>query len=1119
MGDDSVLKSWYGLQQLLQRPGYPAATSSALSLKFTGHHPQKINDYVYEVSKPEGRPSIELVFFHGLQLERSKDAHLTTWLTEDGSDLWLKWILDFYPEARILLVSYDAFIERTRDQGNMDMFLTCENLIQDLTMGDAQVGQAGCPVALVGHCIGGLVMKELCIALNSTVGTLQYYDPDNHAQTLFLNISGLFFYGCPHHGSKVFSAIKRQGEFLKEVTILNKVAERRNSTFQKLNAKRDWTIYGIGEGLPTKLGQLKGVIVPEASARGDVDKYYTVAADHFNVSRTKSKNSSSFGMVQSFIGEILEKDKKLHIPEIDVPTTTVGLEERLEAIMQELEGAQRLAIVGMPGTGKSTLAKIVYNNPCWSYDYTCFLSDVKKFMGNRDDPSYLKEEIIKNLYYKGKKELSPKDSRRLFCHHAFGQQDTPEHYKDYVKEILEVLQGLPLGLVVVGTYLKGTEDLRLWHNVLERYKLAKPLEGEKNDRLWSVMTTIYEDLQEEEQQIFLDIAICFHGENVEDVKQAWRYCGWAKTAEIALTNLKERNFVTIEKTNMLVPGLDEPQEVECIRMHEVLRRVGKSTACMELDIVTTHSRVHYDILNPLPATWPFHEETSKVKVLMISYRTLQETDYPRIKMEELHRLKELRVLWLHGVSLTGPCDFLPDNLAYMRISYSNWSDALDWRFEGISRVVSLIPCLPRCFETSREHVNLRYMEIIHCQQLEGFLNSLGSLQGLKDLRLLSCSCFKTLQSTLWQLRALPRFEISHHDWKALVAVVGQLWAVKELVIRKCSKHGCPTICEQIEFLESLDSSGLLQRVENVDLPIYAGYSCGQMYEEVTGFAYVFVRYLEHQPNQERGAFWLEENEDLGRKILRILKSVHLFLKDFTKLQPLLHFLGTRLGIRESEIMMYDSEPYRQRENYSRHKDGIVSAFITDPTKLKSFLDSLERRHSMHVRILIANIPLEFKVLPDILQQFREVMGVLWDGNSLEDSRHVVLGLRALHRGDIHSGQTRDGNCARQLLTVRCSRRSSPSSASSSQTYSPEMIGAHSFQQQIGDCFVKMPEESECEMMSTRVERSISIPVQGWDDTVGEIITHEWVSVEILKLLCAPVFMPTSTVVEIKKMNK
>ncbi|CAM6104604.1 unnamed protein product [Calypogeia fissa] len=180
-------------------------------------------------------------------------------------------------------------------------------------------------------------------------------------------------------------------------------------------------------------------------------------------------------------------------------------------------------------------------------------------------------------------------------------------------------------------------------------------------------------------------------------------------------------------------------------------------------------------------------------------------------------------------------------------------------------------------------------------------------------------------------------------------------------------------------------------------------------------------------------------------------------------------------------------PYSR--NNSLHKNGVVSAFIRNPTKLKSFLYSLERRNGMHGRILIANIPSEFEVSREFLQQFREVLGVLWDGNSLEDFRNTVLGLRALPRGDIHSGQARDGNCAGQLLTVRCSGRSSPSSASSSQTYRPEMIGAHSFKHQIGDCFVKMPQESECEMMSTRVERSISIPVPRWDDDGERIIAH------------------------------
>lgn len=213
----------------------------------------QINDYVYEVFKPPGRPSIELVFFHGLQFEGYDEGYLTTWLTQDGSKLWLKWILDYYPQARILLISYDAFTRRTHEQGNLDMFLTCENLVQDLTRGQAEVGQAGCPVALVGHCIGDLVMKELCVALDSKVGKLQLYEPDNHAQNLFLNINGLFFYGCPHRGLRFADDSNEGGELLKEATTLNKVAARRNEGFRVLRSEQNWKNCGIAGAVEIKL--------------------------------------------------------------------------------------------------------------------------------------------------------------------------------------------------------------------------------------------------------------------------------------------------------------------------------------------------------------------------------------------------------------------------------------------------------------------------------------------------------------------------------------------------------------------------------------------------------------------------------------------------------------------------------------------------------------------------------------------------------------------------------------------------------------------------------------------------------------------------------------------------
>lgn len=55
-------------------------------------------------------------------------------------------------------------------------------------------------------------------------------------------------------------------------------------------------------------GPFRGLIVPEASARADVDEYYTDPdADHFTVSRTKSKISSSFIKLLDFIGDILKE--------------------------------------------------------------------------------------------------------------------------------------------------------------------------------------------------------------------------------------------------------------------------------------------------------------------------------------------------------------------------------------------------------------------------------------------------------------------------------------------------------------------------------------------------------------------------------------------------------------------------------------------------------------------------------------------------------------------------------------------------------------------------------------------------------------------------------------------
>ncbi|CAM6112595.1 unnamed protein product [Calypogeia fissa] len=91
----------------------------------------QINDQVYEFASPaEGPPSIELIFFHGLQPKtshNSQEAVVHTWRSKDGKELWLDWIVEKFPTARILCISYGAHAEKTEKEKHLDIFRTSES--------------------------------------------------------------------------------------------------------------------------------------------------------------------------------------------------------------------------------------------------------------------------------------------------------------------------------------------------------------------------------------------------------------------------------------------------------------------------------------------------------------------------------------------------------------------------------------------------------------------------------------------------------------------------------------------------------------------------------------------------------------------------------------------------------------------------------------------------------------------------------------------------------------------------------------------------------------------------------------------------------------------------------
>jgi hypothetical protein len=111
---------------------------------------------------------------------------------------------------------------------------------------------------------------------------------------------------------------------------------------------------------------------------------------------------------------------------------------------------------------------------------------------------------------------------------------------------------------------------------------AEPLNGSREDGLFSVLRVSYDSLAKTEQKMILDAAAVFYGEDLSKVQRLWKGCGWQSSWE----NLLDRCLVTVTNEGRFSNyGIGE------IGMHEVLRDLGKSIASPDSDNVTTSTRI------------------------------------------------------------------------------------------------------------------------------------------------------------------------------------------------------------------------------------------------------------------------------------------------------------------------------------------------------------------------------------------------------------------------------------------------------------------------------------------------------------------------------------------------
>eukprot|EP01018_Ginkgo_biloba_P030054 Gb_09783 [translate_table: standard] len=277
----------------------------------------------------------------------------------------------------------------------------------------------------------------------------------------------------------------------------------------------------------------------------------------------------------------------------------------------------------MGGIGKTTVAKAVFNELKNSFEAVCFVFDVrsnglrelqrqvlkdllktdtievssvehgKSLMGNRlggiraliilddvdrsrqldalsrdwlapgsrvivttRDQDVLNDGRIKEIHKMA--GLKKDQALELFCWHAFLRESPPEGYEESSKTIAEACCGLPLSLEVLGAHLYDKADMKCWLAV------ANLSEWNGNEEIFKTLKISYDALEDEEKQIFIDIACFFIGEFTEDPILFWE--SLYKNVNKAINNLSMKSLIKISVIN----------NRERFQMHDHLRDMGRA---------------------------------------------------------------------------------------------------------------------------------------------------------------------------------------------------------------------------------------------------------------------------------------------------------------------------------------------------------------------------------------------------------------------------------------------------------------------------------------------------------------------------------------------------------------
>ncbi|XP_028945511.2 disease resistance protein RPV1-like [Malus domestica] len=521
-----------------------------------------------------------------------------------------------------------------------------------------------------------------------------------------------------------------------------------------------------------------------------------------------------------------------------------------------------VGIWGASGIGKTTVAKAVYNAIAYEFEGSCFLADVREtsiqyggllqlqntllseiggsewkavnlhrgnillkkllrgkkillILDDVDDFEQLDNLVevhqlgegsrviitTKNkgllesckveLIYKVQK-LEDNKAIELFSWNAFGKEKPPDDYLGLARRAIAYAQGLPLALNLIGSHLRG-KNIDRWQDILDSY------DEEPHRGIQRVLRKSYDTLEYVQQQLFLDIACFFKGEDKDKVLQILKGSN-LKVRQHCIDVLVENAIITIEHNRIL--------------MHDLLEQMGKHIVWEESPTEPgERSRLWHpkDVYRVLTQ----NRGTKKIKGIVV---ILPVPDVIPLNTKSFSKMVNLEFFIIRNAYFSGCVEYLPDDLRWIEFGGLHF-----WGSNILQKQILTFNLQPNChlrnlvtfimpnsdIKQLKVFQNLAMLTSLNLSGSE-FLEKIPNLSGspnLKELILNECKRLVEVDDSVGVLDKLDRLSLHECSRLERFATRLRLRSLQSLNLYGCTRlKSFPEIEAEMESLEYLDIS-------------------------------------------------------------------------------------------------------------------------------------------------------------------------------------------------------------------------------------------------------------------------------------------------------------------------